>query len=396
MRKKPVIVYVAHDVGGQGGMELHLEEIITRLKHQCELVVVSTTLKLSQKEGIRHIYIPVIARPAPIRMIMFAVLATIRIFFLKRDLLHTTGAIVFNQADYSTIHFCHDGFIRAVGNTRANLDQSFLRKLNSRAATSIALIMERMIYVPKRTKHLIAVSKRVQRELLDAFPYKPTEVSVVPNGVDLTKFKPAEGKDKNRLRKHYGLDQEKTYLLFMGGDWPRKGLDYLIDAFNKLADSFPDIGLLVVGKGDPTPYKNQLRPEAREQVVFAGMQSKPEEWMALSDIFVFPSSYETFSLVVHEAAAAGLIILTTEVGGIEDLIRNGKDGIYIERDADNIYHALKQVLSDYDDHLQMGVSVRERVRSLTWENTYEKMMKQYMIDLAKIERRGGQLEHLNE
>ncbi|WP_128658958.1 glycosyltransferase family 4 protein [Paenibacillus sp. 598K] len=395
MRKKPVIVYVAHDVGGPGGMELHLEEVIQRLKNECELIVVSSSLKLKNAEGVRHIRIPVITRPVPVRLILFSIFASLRIVFLKRDILHTTGAIVFNRAEFSTVHFCHDGYLQAVGNTRSELNQSIWKKWNSRIAGGIARSMEKLVYRPERTKQLIAVSKRVKRELLAAFPYQEQEIAVIPNGVDLGRFKPCTQAEKIAFRSQYGLAESSTYLLFMGGDWSRKGLDLLVEAFVILADRYPDVGLLVVGKGDPQPYLQRLSESHRNRAVFVGKQPRPEEWMALSDIFVFPSSYETFSLVVHEAAAAGLTIFTTEVGGIEDLIRDGQDGIYIERDSRSLAEALAQVLEQPQAYRQLGTQARERVSPLTWEHTYREMMGQYQRMLTTTQNRGGRFEYVN-
>ena len=377
-------------------MELHLEEVIQRLKHHCELIVVSTSLRLKDKTGVRHIRIPVITRPVPARLILFSIFASVRIAFLRRDILHTTGAIVFNRAEFSTVHFCHDGYLQTVGDTRSELNQSFLKKWNSRIAGAIARRMERFVYRPSRTQRLIAVSKRVKQELLTAFRYQENDISVIPNGVDLQRFKPCTREEKQRLRIKYGLAETSTYLLFMGGDWSRKGLDLLVDAFVTLADRYPELSLLVVGKGDSQPYLERLSDQQRSRVVFAGKQPHPEEWMSLSDLFVFPSSYETFSLVVHEAAASGLMILTTEVGGIEDLIRDGQDGIYIQRDSASLVERLQQVLDAPEAHHQLGGNARARVSPLTWEHTYREMMKQYQQRFATLtESRGGRFEHLN-
>ncbi|SDC02737.1 Glycosyltransferase Family 4 [Paenibacillus sp. UNCCL117] len=370
MTSRKKIVIVAHDVGGGGGMERHLEEVIMRLKQDADVTVVAASMKLADPSGVRFIRIPVMAKPVPLKMMVFAIMATLRLLFIKRDLLHTTGAIVANRADVSTVHFCHAGYVEATGNTRSKLNRSLLRRWNSALASSIALGMERLIYRPGRTRKLIAVSGRVRQELLASFPYEPHEVEVVPNGVDMSCFRPMTDDEKRTLRLKHGLPEHGRFVLFMGGDWPLKGLDYVIDAFNQTAPAYPDLHLLVVGKGDKEAYAPKIAEAVRSRVIFAGKRPNPEEWFGLSDLFIFPSSYETFSLVVHEAAAAGLVVLSTRVGGVEDLIEDGVNGYWIERDGEQIARRLRSVLDAPEEHAAMRERSRSRVSALTWDHTY--------------------------
>ncbi|MBD2847128.1 glycosyltransferase family 4 protein [Paenibacillus sp. IB182496] len=371
-KRKPTVVYVAHDAGGSGGMELHLDELLSRLGGECEVIVVACSMKVRAPDGIRFIRIPVIRRPAPLKTALFAVLASLRIALLRRDLLHTTGAIVFNRADVSTVHFCHAGYRRAAGQTRTR-GQGLWRSLNSRLAAGLARWLERRIYRPRRTRQLVAVSRRVRQEVLEAYPYGEREVTVIPNGVDLTRFRPCESAEKRRLRRRFGLPEAGVLLLFMGGDWPRKGLDLVVQAFAGLAGDYKQAQLVVVGRGDERAYTAALPGATAARIHFAGHQPEPEAWLGLSDVFVFPSSYETFSLVVHEAAAAQLAIVATRVGGVEDLIRDGEDGLYIERSAQSIERALRRLLDDPALRRRLGESAGARVAALTWERAHASM-----------------------
>lgn len=373
------IVIAAHDVGGQGGMELHLEEMITRLKRRARVIVVAHTMKLRDPEGVRFIRVPAIARPVPLKILLFAVTASIRLLFLKRDMLHTTGAILFNRADYSTVHFCHDGYLKATGDTRSNRNHSLLHRLNSALASRIALTMERMIYRPSRTKKLIAVSSRVKDELLAAYPYSPDQVHVVPNGVDVRNFVPLSPERKLELRERYSLPLRERILLFMGGDWSRKGLDLAIDAFNAIAGDYPEAHLLVVGAGDEQLYREYVALSYRHRIRFAGKQSNPQDWLGLADILLAPSSYETFSLVVHEAAAAGLAILATRVGGVEEFIEHEVNGYYVERNADSIAMRLRSLLTDDENARLCGQNARSKVEDLTWDHAFRKMAEIYRL-----------------
>ncbi|MCZ8516500.1 glycosyltransferase family 4 protein [Paenibacillus filicis] len=357
-------------------MEIHLNEMIMRLKEDYNVTVVASSLNVTNPEGIKFIKIPVIKRPVPLRLILFSIFASLRLLFVKRDILHTTGAIVFNRADFSTVHYCHHGYLKA-GGTRADSGVSRFRKWNSDIASFIARTMERIVYHPNRTAKLLAVSNRVREEILADFPYAPEQVGYLPNGVDIDKFTVYESEAKKVLRQQYGVPEDGDILLFMGGDWPRKGLNLVIEAFNKVADQFPELYLLVVGKGEREPYYKMVQPEHQDRVRFTGKQSEPQLWFGMSDIFVFPSSYETFSLVVHEAAAAGMVIISTKVGGVEDLITHHVNGFILERNSDEIASALREILSAPERYRLYGERARARVKQLTWENMHRILIGHY-------------------
>ncbi|WP_168735837.1 glycosyltransferase family 4 protein [Cohnella fermenti] len=357
-------------------METHLEEVITRLKRDHNVVVVAATMKLRDAEGVRFVRVPVIARPVPIMMILFAIVASIRLLFIKRDLLHTTGAIVFNRADFSTVHFCIAGYRQAVGDKESGQSRSWPYRLNQRLTTGIALAMERLIYRPERTKRLIAVSNRVKSEVLSFFPYAPSMVEVVPNGVDVQTFRPYDERSKQEARAKLGLPGTGQLLLFMGGDWHRKGLGYVIEAFNRVAEQFPALQLLVVGGGDSEAYRKRVAAAYRDRVRFAGKQPNPEEWLGASDVFICPTLYETFSLAVHEAAAAGLAVMATRVGGVEDLIEHKVNGYYIERDANGIAESLRELLAQ-ERRGELGLKASRKVQALTWDHTYRRFSELY-------------------
>lgn len=377
MKDRPTIAIVAHDVGGQGGMERHLEELITRLRNDLDIIVVACTMNMADTGGVRFVRIPSVSRPASLKMVFFALLASIRLLVLKYDILHTTGAIVFNHADFSTVHFCHAGYVNATDGIRVRKASSLFRKLNSHVATTISIWMEKTIYNPRRTSQLIAVSKRVKNELISHFPYKETEVIVIPNGVHMEKFGTYSIEQKRHSRMAYKLSQSGTYLLFVGGDWERKGLHLVIAVFNLLAHDYPNLFLLIVGKGDARAYGKMVDASLSSRVYFVGMQDHPEQWMGMSDILIFPSSYETFSLVVHEAAASELVIFSTAVGGVEDFIEDSVNGFFIRPQVEDISTRLRPVIDDLSSYRIIGQRARKTVQQLTWENSYERFKDLY-------------------
>ncbi len=370
------IVVVAHDVGGGGGMETHLEQKISRMKRDYDVIVVAASLRLADRTGIRFVRIPVIARPAPVKIVLFSILASLRLLTIRRDLLHTTGAIVWNRADLSTVHYCEAGYLKETGGVRSSRNESRLRRWNNAVASRLSRWMEKRIYRPERTRELVAVSSRVKQELLDHFPYDEEQIHVVPNGVDSMRFHPYTSERRQQLRKQEGLPEKGALLLFVGGNWPVKGLELALQAFVLTADELPDTQLVIVGKGDSTLYAQMVPERLSSRIHFVGKRSNPEEWYGVSDLFVFPSSYETFSLAVHEAAAAALAIVTTRVGGVEDLIEDGVNGFLCERSAEPFAAAIRAALL-HGSAAGFGERARSKVMRLTWDHSYGELQRLY-------------------
>lgn len=375
--KRPSIAIVAHDVHWNGGMERHIAEMLMRMQDEYEVYVVAGSFDINCNQHVHFIQIPIVKKPFPLKYFMFLVLASIRLLSLRVDLIHTTGAIVLNRADVSTVHFCHYGYMKEVGNERVRNAHSILKKVNSQISTIMSLLMEKYIYRSAKTANIVAVSARVRKEVLNSFPYNNTQVHIIENGVDGKKFSPLSKEQRRLLRKRNSISSDGCYILFMGGDWPLKGLREVLIAFNKIGMEIKNIHLLIVGKGSTDVYQKLVIPELCERVHFVGVQTNPQDWLALSDIFILPSSYETFSLVVHEAASCGLAILATRVGGVEDLIEDGVSGFFISRDVNSIVDRLRLVATNQEIRDRLGTEARKKVRELTWDNSYQKMKQLY-------------------
>lgn len=374
--KRRHIVLVANDVGGVGGMEKHLEEMINRMKRDYSVTVISSSFRVKDPSGVRFIKIPAIRKPFPLMIAMFSVLASIRLWFMRDSIIHTTGAIVFNRVDASTIHFCHAGYSTATKDNGSNRS-SWLYKLNAAVSMRIKLRMERFCYRPSQAGKLIAVSDRIREELETFYLCSSEDIEVIPNGVDIQKFYPRSTEEKQRLRRAKGLTPDGTYLLFMGGDWERKGLRLVLSAFNMLASDYPDLHLMVVGSGDADAFASIVEPTHRDRVQFTGKQSDPELWYGMSDIFVFPSQYEACSLAVLEAAASGLAMVLTDVGGARDVVDNGIGGCIVEPYGAVIARTIGALLNDPGRLNALGKQARMRMESLTWDDTYRKFKAVY-------------------
>jgi UDP-glucose:(heptosyl)LPS alpha-1,3-glucosyltransferase len=371
-RTTPAITLVAHEISDGGGMERQLTKLAEGLLaagHQ--VTVIAGRCDLEAQPGLRYVRVRGPRRPFAFAYPWFFLVGSFQTARHRCGLVHTTGAIVVNRADASTIHFCHHAFSRhADSGGRAKRDTK-LHRLNSRIASRLSLIAERLCYRPGRTSALVAVSAGVKRELQREFPDMADRVRVIVNGVDLERFRPDDDL-RQRIRERFRLGSDLV-LVFVGGEWERKGLRYAIEA---LAHA-PGWRLLVAGNGDVGRYGEVARrAEVFERVHFAGHVPEVAAVYAAADAFALPTTYEAFPLVSLEAAAAGLPLLITQVSGVEDLIEEGSNGWFVERDAGSIAERLRP-LADPQLRERLARSARESARMYAWDAVIKRYLDLY-------------------
>jgi glycosyltransferase involved in cell wall biosynthesis len=162
-------------------------------------------------------------------------------------------------------------------------------------------------------------------------------IGFMPYAVDNEIFSSrAKSSDLNDLRMQLNLNVDLPVLLFVGKFTKRKKPDYLLAAYAALPEPRPY--LIFVGDGELRPLLEEFALDKKlENVRFAGFRNQNElpPFYALADIFVLPSTNETWGLVVNEAMNAGCaLVVTNQVGSAADLVREGRNGFSV--DGDNV------------------------------------------------------------
>lgn len=223
-----------------------------------------------------------------------------------------------------------------------------------------------------RYRRIVAISERVRQELKDHYHVADEKIVTIPNGINLARFSPDRVKSRATVRRSLGIDEDVPLVLFVGSQFRMKGLEF---AIRSLAEMKAKASLLVVGHDSVNGFRHLAKELGLEgRVHFAGARKDLPDIYPAADAFVFPSLYETFALVCIEAMASGLPVLASRVGGIEDYLRDGENGLFIRRDAKDIAEKLDRVLSDPE--------LRARLRKLglaTAANySWEKIAQQYL------------------
>ena len=221
-----------------------------------------------------------------------------------------------------------------------------------------------------------------------AYPGIPT--ALTPNGVDLDLF--TQDIDARReLRAAESVPEGTAVVLFVGGDWHRKGLHVAIAA---LARTSPREGpppvLWIVGSGDEAAHQaiaDRLGVGAR--VRFFGRRADTHRFYAAADIFLLPSLYECFPLVALEAAATGLPVIGTDVHGIVDIIDAG-GGWLVARTPEDIAGGISLLASDEPKRQALGLAGHAYVSDLSWARSVASVLDVYgSLAGATPQSRGG-------
>jgi len=188
----------------------------------------------------------------------------------------------------------------------------------------------------------------------------PEKVFVPPNTVDTEFFKNECFKyktEKNELKRKLCIKNIKL-ILYAGQLIARKGIDYLLRGYKKLKDEYDDVGLVIVGSG---PLKKNIqsicKTENIQDVYFFSFVQQKElpMYYSVADLFVLPSLRETFGLVINEAMACGLPVITTRVAGAKDLISQGENGFIVnEANVDHLYLAMRDIIVNEELARKMG------------------------------------------
>ena len=351
------VTIVANDVGGIGGMEQQLEQLVNGLLVRgIEVTLISRTRGIMPRAGLRSVRVPGPTRPFTIAFPWFSIVATILTARYRRGIVHATGAIVGNRVDVATVHLLHAAVDRlSIVRSRRN---TLAHTINARAAHRMSFLAERISYRPSRTRCLVAVSSGSKAEIARFYPAMAGRIDVIPNGIDVHRFRP-NASSRMEQRAAWGVSASDLVALFVGGEWQRKGLTVAVEAL----EASPGWSLVVVGEGDDTGAQRLARTLGLgARVRFVGRQPEPERCYAAADAFVLPTSYETFSLVTYEAAASGLPLLVTPVNGVVDILVDGVNGFFIDRSPATLASRLR-ILTDDTKRRKMGVEARRAAES---------------------------------
>jgi UDP-glucose:(heptosyl)LPS alpha-1,3-glucosyltransferase len=242
--------------------------------------------------------------------------------------------------------------------------------------------VERQLLSPPDGPVVLCLSEYIKRSIAEYYPLPGDRLATLFNAVDLDKFNPVDRPESRQIvRERLGLTESHRVALFMAQDFARKGLPAAIDAMALVND--PTLRLVVVGKQPFAPYARQAANRGiASQIVFAGPTDNPADFYRAADFFVLPTHHDPCSLVVLEALAMGLPVISTVRNGACEIMQTGIHGSVLPDPTDipKLAAAIRNLCDDanratmsracldlrpdlaMDAHLQRLIAIYDQVR----------------------------------
>lgn len=220
-------------------------------------------------------------------------------------------------------------------------------------------------YIGRIADRLIAVSEATARELIQDLGVPENKVSVIHNGIEEIVV---DHGDAETLRRDFAGGDDRKLVAYVGSISAHKGTHVLLEAAALVLSGRSDTSFLIIGAG---PLEDELAHRAiglglGDSVIFTGSREDAVALMAASDMVVLPSFSEGLSLTLLEAAMMGKAIVATDVGGNQEIVKEGKTGLLTEPgDVKGFARTINSLLDDEACRLRMGAAARK-----LWEEEY--------------------------
>lgn len=220
----------------------------------------------------------------------------------------------------------------------------------------------------------IAVSKSAMEF---ANKYFPADYTIIPNGVDLEHFS-ADVAPIDRFC------DGKVNIVFVSRLEKRKGLIYLLKAYQKVKREFPNCRLIVVGPGTRlrNKYEKWVAETGTRDVVFIGYISYDElpRYYRTADIFCAPAiSGESFGIILLEAMAMGKPIVASNIEGYASVVTDGAEGLLVPpKDEKALSQALISLMNDESLRQQMGAKGKVKALDYSWQQVAQRVYNYYL------------------
>jgi UDP-glucose:(heptosyl)LPS alpha-1,3-glucosyltransferase len=241
----------------------------------------------------------------------------------------------------------------------------------------VRLGLERSMFATGGYTHLLAFAEGTKSDVMRLYGVPGSDIDVLPVGFDPVAFDPnrkATTRTESRARLGYG--PEDRVILFVANELERKGFGVLLDAVAQIGD--PAIKILGAGRVRPNAYRQELeRLDLTDRLQWVGSSDDVGSLHAASDVFALPTRYEAWGLVIVEALASGLPVVTSRLAGAAITVSDRDTGWLLDDPEDpvELAQALRWALSDAPTGAQ---EVAASVASYRWSEIvarYEKVLR---------------------
>lgn len=361
------IAFFVHDYHRHGGHSRYVAELASRFKAGHEVHVFANRWEESDPTGITFHKLPAWTWREITKVLTFIIPATWKAP-KGFDIIHAQGLCGLRH-DVTTAHFIQPVWLREL-------------KARGQKPSPMSLIwkflvspLEQYALGPKCSRRVIAISRRMIGDLGREYNIGDN-IDLIYHGVDLDRFHP-EGKRKYRkiVREAWGAAEGDFIALFVGN--LQKGAAAAIRAISLV----PEAKLALVSGSDNT-QENDLSRQigVEDRIIWVSKSREVEKIFAAADCFVFPTVYEPFGMVISEAMASGLPVVTSKGAGAADLVKDGESGLLVDEpwDSQAIARHIGWLINNPEARRVMGEKAREAIEPYTWDKCAKETMACYL------------------
>lgn len=384
--------YPPFTIGGAGGYAENLVNELSKLGH--EIFVIAPTIEkkdviepIEESTNINIIRVPIVNIPA-LRFFTFQlklknVVSEIERKYGKMDIFHANGIadLIISHSKRPRVVTVHHS-IRDIQQRSAFKFKfhNFISEENP-----IGRYMEQKTIL--NADEIISVSNNTKQFITDFYDLDHNNVHVIHNGVYANQyFFPNE--NVAAMKSIFKINENEKLILCAPGrfDEPRKGVKYLLLALQKV---FPEIKskCIIIGSGNKDTLIEYLEKLPGNNVIFTGYidQEFKKKMFAMCDLFVLPSLLEGCPLSILEALAAGKPIVSINVGGIPELVKQHRNGILVKpKNPEQLAEAIISILLNKEKSEVIQINNYNDARDIfTWQKTAELTEKVYELAIAK-------------
>jgi UDP-glucose:(heptosyl)LPS alpha-1,3-glucosyltransferase len=368
--------------GGREQWTWSFTQRLLELEHEVHIVARSCSAKALRLPISCH---PIHCDPSPIA---FAGAVRAVLEPLALDIVHDMG-----MGWYCDVFHPHGGSMAASAERKLLFLPPWLRGL--KRAANCVLPRHRTFQALMRRQYadqgqiVLALSQASAADFHRFHGVARERIRIVYNGVDTQRFSPAQCRlHRPQARRELGLADDTVLALIVAHNFRLKGVATLLGALRRLQAAGRSTRLAIVGGKHIESWRRRVvRLGLERQVIFVGRVEDPLPYYAAADYYVHPTYYDPCSLVLLEAAACGLPLITSRYNGASEVFREGEDVLLVDDPADEAkLAATMRFLDDYATRQRLGAAARQTILQHSFHQNVDHILKIYH---EILDRRGG-------
>ena len=240
----------------------------------------------------------------------------------------------------------------------------------------------------------VVVPSTAMSEILEHYGVT-TSMKIIPTGMELNKFHGCNGA---AFREHYRIPPSRPTLVHIGRVAHEKNIDFLLRMLQQLRMQIADVLLIIAGEGPALPHLRKLTDKLglRDHVLFVGYLSRADALLdcyCAGNAFVFASRTETQGLVLLEAMALGVPVVSTAVMGTKDILQPQRGALVAQEDPVKFAETVKHLLDNEFLHKRLSKEARDYVKEWSAPMMAERLLEYYqqLIEARKARQQAQQI-----